>query len=182
MSLKFVSLLAAGVLSSAPALAGFVGHTVTADYHWSTLGSVLWSSGQGVAGAGVEFNNIGGFGVGVSPAVDFADTNITVTYPAGFTLAGNGTFDGWVFTDQSSADIVGVTLSGTNLAGLTSASLSFDANHVYLNTLGLGSWGPQTFISVDVQFANAVPEPGALGLAAVALMLAGAAAARRQRG
>jgi len=181
MKPKLIALLCAGVLASAPAFAGFIGHTVRADYAYPDVGTVLFPSGTAVAGAGVEFNNIGGFGVGSSPSVDFSDTNILVNYPAGFNLAGVGSFDGWVFTDLTAADIVGVSLAGTNLAGLTDASLSFDANHVYLNTLGLGSWGGGTFVSVDVVFAGGVPEPNGLALASLALVLLGAATTGRRR-
>lgn len=35
--------------------------------------------------------------------------------------------------------IKGVTLIDTNLAGFTSANLSFGSNHIYADALGLGS-------------------------------------------
>jgi len=140
------------------ASADFIGNTVSANYDFPTLGTVLYPSGTAVVGAGVEFNNIGGFGVGVSPSVDFSATNILVDYPAGFSLAGTGTFDGWVFTDLTASNIVGVSLAGTNLAGFTAADLSFGSNFVTANTLGLGSWGAGTFISINVEFAR-VPGP-----------------------
>lgn len=153
---------AAMVLSLAAAsaaTAGFTGDTVSANYEWPNLGTILYPSGTAVVGPGVEFDNIGGFGVGNSPSVDFSDTNILVDYTGGWTLSGSGTYDGWVFTDLTSANITGVSLASTTLPGFVAADLSFDANDVYANTLGLGSWGPGTTISIDVTFGSGTPEP-----------------------
>jgi hypothetical protein len=138
---------------------GFLGDTVSADYQWPTLGTVLYPSGTAVVGAGVEFNTVGILSLGSSPTVDFSNTNILVNYPIGFTLSGSGTFDGWVFTDFSAVDIVSVSLAATNLPGLTAADLSFGSNYIAVNTLGLGSWGPDTSISIDVGFAASTPLP-----------------------
>jgi hypothetical protein len=136
-----------------PASAGFIGDTVSADYNWPTLGTVLYPSGTAVVGPGVEFTGIGG---GIS--VDFSDTRITVVYPA-WTLSGVGTFDGFVFTDLTASNITGVSLAGTNLSGFTAADLSFGPNFITADTLGLGPNFPAgTFISIDVRFA-AVPGP-----------------------
>lgn len=173
------------VLQVPPASAGFTGATVSADYHWPDLGTVLYASGSAVVGPGVEFDNIGGFGVGTSPAVDFSDANILITYPAGWSLNGGGTFDGWVFTDLLAMvpTITGVSLAATNIPGFTAAFLSFDADHVYADQLGLGSWGPGSFISINVSFASTVPEPNSLLLiVAAGAMLAGTMRWRRVAG
>jgi PEP-CTERM motif len=113
----------------------------------------LYPSGTAVVGPGVEFDNVGGSGT----TVDFSANNILVNYPSGWTLNGSGTFDGWVFADLSASNIVGVSLDSTNLPGFTASDLSFGPNFVRANTLGLGSWGPGTNISIDVTFG--VPEP-----------------------
>lgn len=164
-------------LASSPASAGFLGHTVSADYHWPNLGTVLYASGNAVAGAGLEFDNVGGFVGGNGPDVDFSDANIRVTYPTGwfFDTVTPRTFDGWVFADAAAA-IVGVTLDDTNITGLTAAALSFDATHVYLDQLSLGDFAANSFVSIDVAFA--VPEP-AMG-AALGFGLIGIALARRR--
>jgi hypothetical protein len=171
-----VALLLFCALGIKPAAAGFLGDTVSADYTFPSIATTLYASGNAVAGSGVEFNNIGGFGVGISPSVDFSATNILVTYPVGWSLAGVGSFDGWIFTDHTSSNIVGVSLAGTNLAGFTAANIGFGSNFVTANTLGLGPTFPAgTFISLDVTFSPAVPEPATwammiLGFAGVGFM------------
>jgi hypothetical protein len=176
---KCIGLLAAGLLATSPALAGFIGHDVKAEYYFPDLSTVFLDSGPGVAGAGVEFSNIGGWS---RQNVDFSGTNILLTYADGWGLAGHGSFDGWVFSDLTASDIVGVALASTNLPGLTADMLDFNGSQIFLNTLGLGSWGPNTFVSIDVQFADAtaaVPEPASLGLACFALVLLAVVCRRR---
>jgi hypothetical protein len=156
MSYKALAFGAALVIGlSSAATAGLNGDTVSANYEWPALGDVQYASGTAVVGPGVEFDNIGGFGVGRSPAVDFSDSNTLVTYPGGYVLSGTGSFDGWVFTDYTKSDITGVSLASTNLPGFTAADLSFNSSNVYANTLGLGSWGRGTFVSINV---STVPE------------------------
>jgi hypothetical protein len=172
------SLCAFGVKPSA---ASFLGDTVSADYTFPNSSTTLFASGNAVVGPGVEFNNIGGFGVGNSPAVDFSATNILVTYPNGFTLSGVGTFDGWTFTDHTASDIVGVSLASTNLAGFTAADLGFGSNFVTANTVGLGPDFPAgTFISLNVAFASAVPEPSTWAMMILGFAGVGFVAYRRK--
>ena len=87
MTTKHTTTLAATLLAglainlgaAGAAHAGFEGATVSADYRWPTLNTTLWAGGTAVVGADIEFPDIGGFGVGVSPMVDVFD--------GGFTLA-----------------------------------------------------------------------------------------------
>ena len=154
-----ISLSLLAVLLSSSAYAGFIGNTVSADYHYPNLGTILFPSGNAVVGAGIEFPNIGGFGVGISPSVDISDTNILISYPAGFSFAPPPkTFDGWVISDilGTIPNIIGVSLSGTNIPGYNASQLSFDNDHVYINQLNFASFNANAFISVDVRF---IPEP-----------------------
>jgi hypothetical protein len=161
MKFGSVSLVIAAILplawptASIASPIGFIGATVSADYRWPSLGAVLYESGTAIVDGQIEFRNIGGFGIGVSPAVDFSQANITVSYPVGFSLAGTGSFDGWAFTALDGAPgITGVSLSGSNIPGFTAARLSFDETHVYANTLGLGTLAPGSSISIDVRFTS----------------------------
>lgn len=161
---------------SAQAAESFAGHTVSADYLWPNIGAVYISSGTAVVGPGVEFPNVGNFG---GLTADFSDNSIHVTYPFGWRLGAPGTFDGWRFTDLTSSLIKGVSLIDTNLSGFTSANLSFDSNHVYADTKGLGSWPGGTFITIGVDFYSAVPEPATWALLIAGFGLAGVALRRR---
>lgn len=167
-----LSLMTAGAASAA----SFAGHTVSAEYVWPDINTVYLPGGTAVVGAGLEFSDIGGFG---AHTVDFSDNSIHITYPLGWLLAGAGTFDGWRFTDLTSSMIKGVSLIDTNLSGFTSANLSFDSNHVYADTLGLGSWHPGTYITIGVDFQSAVPEPATWALMITGFGLAGTALRRR---
>lgn len=166
-----VALLLLSCVSQPQAYAtGFTGATVSANYDWPTLGTVLYPSGSAVVGPGVTFDNIGGFGVGNSPSVAFSDATILVTYPGGWTESGFGTYDGWVFSVLSHGPAIsGVSLAGSDIPGVTASDLSFDSSDIDLNMIGLGNWGAGSYVSIDVTFANSVPDAAStaafLGLA-----------------
>ena len=174
---------AVAAFASSAAWAGFDGKTVSVDYRWPDASSTLWAGGTATVGAGVEFPNIGGFGVGNSPAVDLFDLGFQISYPAGFDLSNTGlSFDGFVISDVSNTlpAITGVSLAGSNISGFSNAQLSFDANHVYVNQVGFSHFASGASISVDVSFAP-VPEPSALLLMAAGLGLIGMKRWRQQR-
>lgn len=162
---------------------GFDGATVSADFDWPTLGTVLYPSGPAVVGPGVEFDNIAGLGVGSSPTVDFSDANILVTYPVGWSFSGVGPFDGWVFSVLNNGPtITGVSLAGSTIPGLGATDLSFDPTHIYVNLFGLpsSSLPPQSFFAVNVTFAG-VPDRGSTA-ALLGLALTGIAGVSRKFG
>ena len=108
-----------------------------------------------MVGPAVEFPDVGGFGVGISPAVDFLQHQRQSDLPEWVRHRAGSSFDGWVFRVLGGAPaIAGVSLAGTNIAGLTAAALSFDATSIRVNTAGLGpNFQPDSFISTDVRFA-----------------------------
>lgn len=168
-----LSLVTAGAASATT----FAGHTVSAEYMWPDVDSVFLPGGTAVVGSGVEFGNIAGEG---NHAVDFSDNSIHVTYLTSWFLGTQETFDGWRFTDLTSSAIKGVSLIGTNLSGFTAANLSFDSNHVYANTLGLGNWAAGTFITIGVDFQSAVPEPATWAMMLIGFGALGVHLRRRQ--
>jgi hypothetical protein len=168
-----LSIAILGTMASAPAKAGFIGETVSVDYHWPTLGSVYLSSGNAVVGAGVEFSSIGSFG----PAADIADESFTITYSNTWHLSGGAAFDGLVLTAMT-ADIIGVSID-SNTFGFV-PTLTFDGQHVYVNQAGAAFLPAGASLTVNVEFAAAeIPEPAALTI--IGLGIAGLAIARRRR-
>lgn len=168
----YAALLAAA-LTASTAHAGLDGATVSADYRWPTQNDLLWPGGTAVVGEGVEFPDLGGFGIGISPAVDVFDGGFVLSYPAGFLLSPpheSITFDGLVLGDALGTlpAITGVSLVWSSIPGFGQAQLSFDADHVYVNQIGFSSFNAGDAIEVAVSFAP-VPEPASLLLMAAGL-------------
>lgn len=175
--------LAVAAFASPAAWAGFDGHDVSADYRWPDLATTLWAGGTATVGAAVEFPDLGGFGIGTSPAVDLSDLGFTISYPTGFNLSNSGiSFDGIVITDIHGTlpAITGVSLAGSSIGGFSNANLSFDADHVYVNQVGFSHFDAGSSISVNVNFAP-VPEPAALLMMGAGLGLLSLNRLRQQR-
>lgn len=169
---------------ASPAWAGFDGKTVSVDYRWPDANTTLWAGGSAVVGAGVEFPDLGGFGVGNSPSVDLSDLGVVISYQSGFNLSNSGiSFDGYVISDinHTLPTITGVSLASSNIPGFSNAQLSFDADHVYVNQVGFSHFDAGSTIAVNVNFAP-VPEPSSLLMMAAGLGLFGVNRLRQRRG
>ena len=160
---KFVGIAAvAGVcLSGTPASAGFLGHTVDADYRNPDLNSFYEDYPNAVVGAGVEFLALGFINV------DLTDTDIKFSY-VGTSQFGPATFNGMVFFDVLGTidAITGVEVISSSF-GVNASRVSFDADHVFINWQGLPFSGLETTLRVSFDAVTAtpsVPEPASLTL------------------
>jgi hypothetical protein len=178
-SVLAVALIALSTFQIKPAAAGFVGDSVSANYLWPDVNTVLYAGGNATVGPGVEFSSIGGSSI----SADFSDSQILVTYNGGWLLSGfNNGFDGFRFDDNTSSSIVGVSLGGTDMAGLSASDLSFGSNFILVNTAGLGpSFDAGTFFTLDVAFAAAAPEPSTWAMMILGFVGIGAMAYRRSK-
>lgn len=121
----------------------------------------------------------------VAPGVNgnFSDTNLRGDWSINSTYI-TAEFVGWEFFDAL-GDIdpfLSVTLNpDTNMVGLDSSRITFDANHIWVNLSGL-SVRPGTVVSIDINApGSAVPEPGSWGLAIGALAILSVTRRRRLR-
>ncbi len=168
------------VLSSIPALAqaGWLGQPVTADWYVPDTFTIIESHNL-VVGPGVELP-FGSISNGPSVAIDLSDTQIEFTFNA-HAIWSPATFNGWVFTDAPAVpNIVGVSLGpmSPGISGLTPAALSFTANSVSGNFVGVAAAGPGDFYTINIQFA---PEPSTLALAGAGLAALAVLGRRRLR-
>jgi hypothetical protein len=166
-----ISLLAISI----PARASFVGDTVTANYEWPNLGTILYPGGTSVIASGGTTFDLSSGGV----IVDVTNSNILITFPGGWGFStAPKTFDGIVVNDPS-ADITAVSLASTNIAGYVASDLSFDGQDVYINFPYPPFSGLSAGASVSVDVSFATPEPAPMALLAAGLLGIGLLCARR---
>ena len=164
------------------------GKTVGFQYYYPDLSSPYNYSANGsyLVGEGVEVGNV----IDNVAQLDISDQNLLVTFlpPAEFYMPSEGSFhyaefNGFVIFDALNAidEFVSVTINpATNLTGFDSSRLSFDANHIWINWAGLPFDGFSSVLSIDInRDTQPVPEPGSLGLLALALL--GYAGSRRSK-
>lgn len=176
MKSRFATFATALALASTTATAAptLIGDSVTVRYETPAIGTQLWSDTV-VVGAGAEIAC-----PGTSPACDLANggnlfsgesidigaLSIAAVFTGAFI---DRPFNGFVFEglDFGGGELLGITLV-TTMSGLLTSDISFTASSLWVN---LGGAGPGTF---NIQFQvreSAVPEPGALALAALSLGL-----------
>lgn len=151
------------------------GETVNFTYLFPSQGQTYQDLGNAVVGAGTEFTNFYYFNLDVS------DTSITAqNFVFGSTWSGTA-FNGFVIRDVNNA----VTFNSvavnalTNMAGLDSSRISFDAHNIFVNWQGL-SFDTNTIVKLDLNGTGvSVPEPA--GLALFGLGLAGLLLRRRKQ-
>lgn len=161
-TLGVLCLLAASV----PAKASFVGNTVSVNYEWPNIGTVLYPGGSAVIPAGGQTFDLSSGGV----TVDVTNSSIVVTFPGGWDFStAPKTFDGIVVTDPT-ADIIGASLASTNISGYVGSDVSFNGQDVYINFPypPFASLSAGASVSVGVLFA--APEPAPLALLATGLL------------
>ena len=144
------------ILAQTPAQAGFLGQGVTWQFASPTTNAIVFDRGSAVVGSGQEFRpqGLNDFAVDASGS----QINIQSFALSPDSFQGNP-FSGFRFSDAGGTipDIVGVTLGGsTTWAGIDAASLSFDANDVFVN-LSNTTANFLDQISVNVQFAGNNP-------------------------
>lgn len=106
-------LLVSSFASALPATATFVDESVSVNYEWPNVGTVLYPGGSSTVVAGGTTFNMSGGGV----LADVTNSNILVIFSRrlSFSTAAKA-FDGVVVTDPS-AVITGVSLASTNIPG-----------------------------------------------------------------
>lgn len=166
-TLAAVSVFAASMGANAALLDG---QTVNFTYLFPEQNQTYQDLGNAVVGAGVEFTNFNYFNL------DVADKSITAqnfSFDATWSWTN---FNGFVVRDVNNAvNFTSVAVNAlTNMAGLDSSRISFDAHNIFVNWEGL-SFNTNTLVKLDINNAPvSVPEPTGLGLAGlglVALML-----------
>jgi hypothetical protein len=147
-----------------PAGHDYGGDTVSVNYDFPSLGTVIYSGGSAVVSpGGTAFNTVATMGAGAGPTVTVSSTTIQATFANGWTFdtGASKTFDGLVITDAS-ANIAGVSLASTNIPGFVASQVTFDSHNVYINfpyppfaTLAAGA-----SVSVNVLFAGTIAGNG----------------------
>lgn len=140
-----------------PAHAGFLGHTIDADYRNPTIGTIHTNFAPLVVGAGLEYGPFGLFGV------DLTDNQIVVSNLLGsqvYFLPAH--FNGMSFFDVFATidPILNVTINpATNVAGFDSSRVFFNQDTLWFNMQGLNHEAGQVVV-LDVEFpASEAPEP-----------------------
>lgn len=162
-------------ISFAEASPILLGEDVETFYHFPDLTTNYAGPDTALVGAGVELVNFAAFA-----DIDFSDTNILITInrDAGINAV---SFDGFHFFDVDGTIPAFTTVllnASTNYAGFTASRITFDADNIFVNVVGLPGLQGQ-FISIDLAANTAVPEPATLALLGGGLALLASFGRRR---
>jgi hypothetical protein len=156
-------------IAATPARADLSSQPVTVDYLYPTITSVYEDLGSGtVTATGFTVSSFG------QNTYTVYDSQIVLKNVLGEPVSFDpGSFNGYEMTETggSPAAITGVTLDGaTNVAGVTSSDISFDATDVWLNMEGITTQ-PGQVVVLDLDFGGTpTPEPGLKGLGLVLML------------
>ena len=165
--------------SAAVAHGGWFGQSVTADWYVPNNVTILESHNL-VVGAGVELP-FGSIVNGGNLAIDLSDTQVRFEFSS-LAIWSPATLNGWQFSDTPGVvpNIIGASLGpmSPGISGLNNGALSFTANSILGNFVGVTAAGAGDFYTINVQFA---PEPSSLALAVAGFVGLAACGWRRKR-
>jgi hypothetical protein len=166
-----------GLAAGAGATPMLDGETVRSQWLFPDV-STAFQTEDVVVGPGLEIPDIaGGFDVNLSDTqIHFSNLTASQGYSS-------GTFNGWLFFDLAAAiDPFGsVTINpATNMVGFDASRISFDADHIWVDFVGL-TGDSSTVVVLDIGPA-AVPEPSTAFLLATGTALLAGFRRLRKRG
>lgn len=162
MTKLFSALVLSIAAFTIPAQAGLIGDSVSVNYDYPAVGTVLFpGSTSTIVAGGTTFGLAGG----LLPVV-VSDSTVVITFTNGINFANNPakTFDGLVINDAT-PDIGNAPLASTNIPGFTGSDVTFNANNIFVNfPNSFTSLNPGATITIDVAQVTTTPEPTSLAL------------------
>jgi hypothetical protein len=178
LAIVAISLCGVQAASAQSSMNCLLGSSATMDTRFPNLGNIIsvHPASPAVVSGAVEFPPyVFPNGSNFPWQVDIADMSLNIQHQGSFNNLGGAAFNGFVFSFAGLANsIASVSVNGSST--LTPFQVTFNTNQIFVNYQGLGVIGPSV-TNLDV---HCVPEPGALGLAALATA-GGLHAARRRR-
>lgn len=166
-------------LIATPAQATLIGDTVSVEYHFPDLGTIVESELTVVQAGPADTVTL--LEIFLTPVnIDVESSSVQIDWaPVEFTPAN---FNGVVITDMDflgpPASILGLNIL-TNAAGWNDAFASFTTDSIALNYANLGPMVDGFSMTVELLVQQAAPEPAPLGLMVLGLSAVALGARRR---